>query len=257
MNNKENVLEDFLSSRNLVVLTGAGISAESGLPTFRDKDGYWTKGSKNYHPMELARYNAFKEEPDIIWEWYHYRRNLYAKTKPNKGHYALVELERLFQEKNKEFHLVTQNVDGLHRKAGSKPESMFEIHGNIFFMRCFKECSAELVLIKDSETGVPICQLCGGPMRPHVLWMDEFYNEEYYKFNTVSQLGGEMDALLIVGTTLQTNLPNQLVNLAYYKKIPTLAINLEPLGLDQYGMLELLGKSGEILPGIVSKLSTS
>lgn len=255
MSDTSDILEEFFNSRNIIVLTGAGISAESGLPTFRDKDGYWTKGSKNYHPMELARNSAFKEEPAVVWEWYHYRRNLYAKTEPNKGHYALVELEKLFKEKNKEFHLVTQNVDGLHRKAGSKPESMFEIHGNIFFMRCFKECTNELVPIKNSETGVPICQHCGSPMRPHVLWMDEFYDEDYYKFTTVAHLGDEMDALMIVGTTLQTNLPYQLVNLAYYKKVPTIAINLESLGLDQYGMLELQGKSGEILPGIISKLS--
>ena len=247
-------MEGFFKSNNIVVLTGAGISAESGLPTFRGKDGYWTKGSRNYHPMELARFNAFKQEPDVVWEWYHYRRNLYAETEPNKGHYALVDLEKYFKEAGKEYYLITQNIDGLHRKAGSNPQNMFEIHGNIFFMRCSKNCTDAIVPIENGTTGVPVCTHCGSSMRPHVLWMDEFYDEENYKFTTVKRLGEEMDALLVVGTTLQTNLPNQLVNYAYYKKIPTIAVNLESLGLEQYGMLELLGKSGDILSGLVSKL---
>lgn len=252
---KRNILEEFFNSRNIVVVTGAGISAESGLPTFRDKDGYWTKGSKNYHPMELATRQTFATEPETVWEWYHYRRNLYAKTNPNEGHKALTDLERFFNANERKFHLVTQNVDNLHGKAGSKRENMFEIHGNIFFMRCFEECSGELYEIKEETTGVPVCPKCEANMRPHVLWMDEFYDEEYYKFRSVLDLGDKMDALMLVGTTLQTNLPRKLFELSYYKQLPTIEINPEPIGLKKYGVLELQGKSGELLPEIVKKVS--
>ena len=248
--NESTVLKKFVTSKNIIVLTGAGISAESGLPTFRGEDGYWVKNGKNFHPMELATNRAFREDPETVWEWYHYRRNLYSKTEPNQGHYALVELA-----KNLPITLVTQNVDRLHQKAGYSKD-IFEIHGNIFYMRCFNECTQELVPIEDSQTGVPSCQKCGDSMRPHVLWMDEFYNEEYYKYNTVQVLGRDtMDALLLIGTTLQTNLPRQLFELAYYKQLPILDINPHPIGLKQYGTLELVGKSGEILPELVKKFS--
>lgn len=250
-----NILEEFFNSKNIVVLTGAGISAESGLPTFRGEDGYWVHGSKNYHPMELATNNAFSKEPDVVWEWYHYRRNLYAKTQPNPGHYALATLEKFFKMNGRNFTLVTQNVDGLHVKAGSSKD-LFEIHGNIFFMRCSEDCTSELTLIPEHESGVPKCLKCYSNMRPHVLWFDEFYDEEYYKFGTVLDIGyKQMDALILVGTTLQTNLPRKLFELAYYKQLPMIEVNINPIGLSKYGVLELQGKSGEILPEIVKKVS--
>lgn len=255
MSEQRNVLEEFFNSRNIIAITGAGISSESGLPTFRGKDGYWVKGSKNYHPMELATNEAFEKDPEVVWEWYHYRRNLYSKTEPNQGHYALAQLEQFFKKHNRNFTLVTQNVDGLHEKAGSSKD-LFEIHGNLFYMRCYEGCNDKIVAIEDGQTGVPICPDCHGKMRPHVLWFDEFYDEEFYKFRTILNLGYEkMDALLLVGTTLQTNLPRKIFELSYYKEIPTIEVNVDPIGLKKYGVLELQGKSGDILPEIVKKIS--
>ena len=255
MSQQRNILEEFFNSKHVVVLTGAGISSESGLPTFRDKNGYWQKGGKNYHPMELATRQAFEEQPDVVWEWYHHRRNLYFKTEPNKGHYAIAKLENFFQINKRNFTLVTQNVDALHQKAGSS-ENLFEIHGNIFYMRCFEECHPELHPIEKDQTGVPSCPKCNGMMRPHVLWLDELYDEDYYKFRTVLDVGySNMDALMLVGTTLQTNLPRKLFELSYYKQLPTIEINPNPIGLQKYGVLELQGKSGEILPEIIKKIS--
>ena len=251
---KRNILEEFFNSKNIVVLTGAGISAESGIPTFRGEDGYWVHGSKNYHPMELATARAFREEPDVVWEWYHHRRNVYAKTEPNAGHYAIAQLEMFFKQNNRNFTLVTQNVDGLHLKAGSS-QGLFQIHGNLNYMRCYEDCSTNLTPIPEGETGVPKCPNCGENMRPHVLWFDEFYDEDYYKFRSVLELGSKMDALLLVGTTLQTNLPMKLFEQAYFKQAPMIEIDINPLGLTKYGVLELQGKSGDILPEIVKKIS--
>ncbi len=257
MNVQRNILEEFFNSKDIVVVTGAGMSVESGLPTFRGEDGFWVKGGKNYHPMELATLKAFEEHPETVWEWYHYRRDLYKKSEPNQGHYALAKLETFFHQNDRNFTLVTQNVDGLHTKAGSGTmDNLYEIHGNIFYMRCFNECSDTLYKIEENQTGVPTCPNCDGPMRPHVLWLDEFYDEEYYKFRTVLELGTDsMDALLLVGTTLQTNLPRRLFELSYFKQLPTIEINPQPLGLQKYGVLVLEGKSGEILPEILRKIS--
>lgn len=255
MSEQRNILEEFFNSKNIVVITGAGISSESGLPTFRGEDGYWTKGSKNYHPMELASNETFQKEPETVWEWYHYRRNLYKKTEPNQGHFALAQLERFFKQNNRELILVTQNVDGLHEKAGSSRD-LFEIHGNIFYMRCYEGCNDDIYPIPENQTGVPVCPNCQSNMRPHVLWFDEFYDEIYYKFQSVLELGyDKMDALLLVGTTLQTNLPRKLFEIAYFKQLPMIEVNTEPLGITKYGVLELKGKSGEILPEIVKKIS--
>jgi NAD-dependent deacetylase len=107
------------NANHVLVLTGAGISADSGIPTFRGKEGYWTIGSKNYHPQELARLSAFRQMPDEVWSWYLYRREICNKAEPNPSHYALVELETLLTAAGRKFTLVTQNVDGLHLRAGS------------------------------------------------------------------------------------------------------------------------------------------
>ncbi len=255
MSEQRNTLEEFFNSKNIIVVTGAGISSESGLPTFRGEEGYWTKGSKNYQPMELATNRAFQEEPETVWEWYHYRRNLYKKTNPNLGHYALANLKRFFKENDRDLILVTQNVDGLHSKAGFSKD-LFEIHGNIFYMRCYEECTDTIHPIPENQTGVPVCPDCESIMRPHILWFDEFYDEAYYKFHTVLEYGyDKMDALLLVGTTLQTNLPRKLFEIAYFKQLPMIEVNTEPIGIKKYGVMELKGKSGEILPELLKKVS--
>src|SRR6185503_17759328 len=144
-------------------LTGACVSAESGVPTFRDaQTGLWAK----YSPQELATPRAFKRNPRLVWEWYEYRRNLVAGAQPNAAHEALARMEKLFPE----FHLITQNIDGLHHRAGS--QNVIELHGNITRTRCFDEGT---IVSKWNDSGdvPPKCPRCGGLLRPDVVWFEE------------------------------------------------------------------------------------
>lgn len=151
------------SSHHVVALTGAGISAESGVPTFRQaQTGLWSQ----YDPTELATPEAFDRNPKLVWEWYTWRRDLISQVQPNPGHFALVELEKYYPK----FTLITQNVDGLHKLAGSK--SVIELHGDIFRTRC----SIEDILIPDwseSSKTPPHCPHCDGLLRPDVVWFGE------------------------------------------------------------------------------------
>lgn len=206
----------------IVFLTGAGISAESGVPTFRGHEGYWLVGSRNYHPQELARRSAFEELPDAVWAWYLYRRGVCRGASPNAAHRALAELEGRLQNR---FVLVTQNVDGLHHRAGNTLLRTLEIHGNVDFMRCAADCARKRVdaLIpmpdaipvawpKDREVDDAVrallrCPRCGERTRPHVLWFDEHYDEELFRAQSALSVAREAQLLVVVGTTLQTSLP--------------------------------------------------
>ena len=239
----------------MVVLTGAGISAESGIPTFRGPEGFWTVGSKNYHPMELATYYTFSKMPGIVWNWYHYRRELCANAFPNASHYAIASLENVFLNSKRRFHLVTQNIDGLHLRAGSSPEMTYQIHGNINFMRCFKDCSDRIYLIPQETTKLPVCPLCGQLARPHVLWFDESYNEHFYKYTSTLRLTNECDLLIIIGTTLRTSLPYQLAVTAEERNIPIIFIDIHSYNVvNESLMLVLTGQSGLLLPKIVKEV---
>ncbi len=134
-------LSSILDSGNLVVLSGAGISAESGIPTFRGKDGYWVVGYREYQPQEMATRAMFGRDPEAVWAWYLYRRGLCRGAAPNRGHRALVDLERLLGDR---FRLVTQNVDGLHIRAGNSPARTYQIHGSIDHARCGVACSRQV-----------------------------------------------------------------------------------------------------------------
>jgi len=216
------ILQDVTqSSDRITILTGAGISAESGIPTFRGPEGYWTVGSKAYHPREMATYRMFMQYPDEVWKWYLYRIGVCGKAEPNSGHFALVEIEKLFK---KRFILITQNVDNLHLRAGNSLKNTFQIHGNVFFMRCVNECTAKIYPIPKELTGrtkdqaitekdsnLLRCPDCGSRTRPHVLWFDEIYNEHYYRYQSSLHIAGETELLIVVGTSGATNLPNQVV----------------------------------------------
>lgn len=211
-------LEDFVGSgRRLTVLTGAGISAESDIPTFRGAGGYWRIGSREYQSQEIATRRMFQENPDDVWAWYLYRRGVCRNARPNRGHMALVDMERFFPGR---FSLITQNVDGLHLRAGNSPRHTYEIHGNIFYMRCGRECShtvfpipdeipdkAKGEGITDSDRRLLRCPDCGHPTRPHVLWFDESYNEEHYHYVSALKTAAETGLLLVAGTSGSTNLP--------------------------------------------------
>ena len=155
--------ERLVSAERWLVLTGSGVSAASGVPTFRDaQTGLWAK----YDAQALATPEAFRDNPTLVWDWYEWRRSLIAKADPNPAHYALAELESL----KPAFTLVTQNVDGLHHRAGSK--AVIEFHGNIVRNKCF-DCGVMAEATPDPDARPPACDRCGGLLRPDVVWFGE------------------------------------------------------------------------------------
>jgi NAD-dependent deacetylase len=207
----------------ITILTGAGISAESGIPTFRGPEGFWTVGSREYYPQEMATLAMFGEAPESVWAWYLYRMGLCQKARPNPGHRALVSMESALGDR---FTLITQNVDNLHIVAGSSPSRTLQIHGNIFRVRCASACSDEVFALpaglppkkkgeglSDKDSEQLRCRTCGGWLRPHVLWFDETYNERHYRFRTALQKASESRLLITVGTAGATTLPNHIVHL--------------------------------------------
>jgi len=221
----------------VVALTGAGVSAESGIPTFRGKEGYWTIGAREYHPQELATHEAFEAMPWSVWAWYLYRRGVCRRAAPNAAHTALVRLATALPDR---FALVTQNVDGLHRRAGSPDATTFPIHGDISLMRCATDCVPDRWPLPDAvpdlargEDVAPevrarlVCPRCGGMARPHVLWFDESYDEPRYHLDTVRRLASRAALLIVAGTSAQTNLPWQVVTLAGQSGARIVDVNLE------------------------------
>ncbi|HSD20482.1 MAG TPA: Sir2 family NAD-dependent protein deacetylase [Anaeromyxobacter sp.] len=229
------ILEDVRRGRGRVVaLTGAGISAESGIPTFRGREGYWVVGSRNYMPQEMATHEMFERAPEEVWRWYLYRFGICRDAQPNAGHTALVALERALGER---FTLVTQNIDGLHRRAGS--ERVLCIHGDVAHVRCADACGAGLMDLppfppraKDdpltgSERVRLTCPACRGWLRPHVLWFDEYYDEENYRMESALRAASTADLLLVVGTSGATNLPMQIGRLAFEREAALVDVNPE------------------------------
>jgi len=235
----EPLLSPALGGGRVVWLTGAGISAESGIPTFRGKEGYWVVGSRNYHPMEMATHAAFLEQPDLVWSWYLYRRSVCLAAEPNVAHRAVADLERSLEDR---MTLITQNVDGLHLRAGSSLERTYQIHGSLDFMRCGHECTPALYRmpegigsdwergrqVGDAEREALRCPTCGARSRPHVLWFDELYDEEHFRFQSSLRAAADTDLLIVVGTAGQTNLPIQVGALVARRGAPMIVVNPEP-----------------------------
>ncbi len=220
---------------HVLALTGAGVSAESGIPTFRGKEGYWTIGSREYHPQDLATHHAFERMPWEVWAWYLYRLGVCRRAEPNAAHAALVALATGLPDR---FALITQNVDGLHRRAGTPPHQMFTIHGDISQMRCADDCTLDRYpipdavpmvdrgeAVSDDSRALLVCPRCGAMTRPHVLWFDESYDEPRFHLDTVRRLAAGAALLVIVGTSAQTNLPWQVVTLADRARATIVDIN--------------------------------
>jgi len=253
----------------VLVLTGAGISAESGIPTFRGPEGYWTIGSREYHPQELATWAAFKHQPEEIWSWYLYRRALCRAARPNPAHLALVELEQALGDR---FRLVTQNVDGLHIRAGNSLARTYQIHGDIDLMRCADECQPDLLPVPaalddwpktrrvgDAEWELLTCPACGEPTRPHVLWFDESYDEVHYRWQSSMRAAEQAALLLVVGTSGATNLPDRIVREVARRQRPLIVANLDSSPFSEIAErstrgLNLVGTAGELVPGIAAVL---
>ncbi len=255
----------------ITVLTGAGISAESGIPTFRGKEGYWTVGATEYHPQSMATFAMFREQPPEVWRWYLYRRGVCRRAEPNTGHLALAALEKAFGDR---FLLITQNVDGLHLRAGNSPARTYQIHGNIDFMRCADDCTDEIFplpagfwlntkndpLPANAES-VLRCPHCGGITRPHVLWFDEYYDETHYRFNSSLRAAGRTDLLLVVGSSGATNLPLQVAALVGERGGVIVDVNVQPNPFSAYaedtGGFFLQSAAGNALPEIASALGVT
>lgn len=262
-------LKSILAERRsrVTVLTGAGISAESGIPTFRGPEGYWSIGSEVYMPQEMATLAMFQRRPEAVWSWYLYRLGVCLHARPNAGHLALAELERRLGER---FRLITQNIDNLHISAGNSPARTYQIHGNINFTRCSDACSPELTpladelrrprdgkVLSEAELRLLHCPDCGSWLRPHVLWFDECYDETHFRFDSSIARAGETDLLLIVGTSGATTLPNVIAStvLNAGKTIFDVNIDDNPFSImaeqsDLGGFIR--GSSAQILPQLVS-----
>jgi NAD-dependent deacetylase len=236
------VLQNFAQgSGRITILTGAGISAESGIPTFRGPEGYWTVGSKEYQPQEMATYRMFIKTPDEVWKWYLYRISICGEAKPNPGHIALVEMENLFKNR---FTLITQNVDNLHLRAGNSLTNTFQIHGNIFFKRCVNECSLKVYPIPPN--------LMGKREKSRALTDTERrYDEHYYRFNSSLKVAKETELLIVVGTSGTTNLPAQIAWEVKQHGGIIVDVNVEN---NPFSNLALTSKQGDFIKGPSSRI---
>lgn len=225
-------------AKSVTVLTGAGISADSGVPTFRDADGLW----RNFRPEDLATPEAFQRDPRLVWEWYDWRRGLLATKSPNAAHHSLVELERRVAG----FWLITQNVDGLHRAAGSAKLS--EIHGNIWRVRCTR-CS----LVDDNrEVPIPIlpsCHACGGLLRPHIVWFGESLAEEDLR-RSYSALE-VCEVLLIIGTSGIVYPVASFAPVAKSAGAFVAELNLDPTPQSEIVDISVNGRAKDLVPALL------
>lgn len=229
-----------VSSKRVVALTGAGISAESGLATFRGKDGIWAK----MKPQELASIEGFMANPALVREWYQHRRDMLSTAKPASGHIALVKLEQLVSQ----FTLVTQNVDGLHAMAGS--QSIVELHGNIRRTLCFK-CGAETESASIEFRGgdIPRCH-CGGALRPGVVWFGEPLPEQ--ALESAIHAAMNCDLFLTIGTSAQVYPAASLPEIAIDQGAIVIEINTEETSFTPQATHHLRGSAGELLSSLVN-----
>lgn len=226
----------------MVALSGSGISAESGVPTFRDaQTGLWER----YDPLELATPEAFARDPSLVWEWYEWRRGLVANAGPNPGHRALAELERRIPG----FTLVTQNVDGLHQRAGSR--NVIELHGNIMRSRC----SAEGVIVREyeREDTPPRCPGCGAFLRPDVVWFGEML--PLGVLEVASEAARGCDLFLSIGTSSLVYPAAALPYEALENGATVVEINPTLTPLSANANFALRGPAGQVLPDLLLKIS--
>lgn len=238
----EELIETLKNAKRVTVLTGAGVSAESGVPTFRDaQTGLWSK----FKPEELATPGAFRKNPRMVWEWYEWRRKLVSEARPNPAHLALAQMEKIFPE----FYLITQNIDGLHQRAGSK--NVCELHGNIMRTKCFTE---GMIISKWKETGdvPPKCPNCGGLLRPDVVWFEEAMPEE--ETELAFRVSRNCDLFFSIGTSAVVYPAAALPIEALENGATVVEINPDPTPLTKKTDFVLNGRAGEVLPQMLSQI---
>jgi len=229
-------------ARHVCVLTGAGISAESGIPTFRDAlTGLWA----NFNPEDLATPEAFERDPKFVWDWYEFRRELIRQAKPNPGHVALAQLAGRVPR----FTLVTQNVDGLHQRAGSK--GVLEYHGNILRDRC---CVEQVIADRsdDSRHGLPRCAACGGLLRPDVVWFGEAIPRG--PMLAAADAAESCDVFLSIGTSSLVYPAAGLAESALRAGATVIEVNPDRTDLSRAADIVLGGPSGLLMPRLLTAL---
>lgn len=237
------LLDALARARRVVAFTGAGISAESGVPTFRGPEGIWSK----FKPEELASMDAFMRNPALVWEWYAHRRTIISAVQPNAGHTALARMETRFPR----FTLITQNIDNLHRRAGSR--KVHELHGNIERSYCM-QCGKLFPDVALPEKGqVPSCTACGGIIRPDVVWFGEMLPEDEWEAS--ASAAEEAEVFFSIGTSAVVYPAASLPMMAKRRGAYLVEVNTEPTPLTDVADEFLQGPSGVILPALLDSLA--
>jgi NAD-dependent deacetylase len=237
----ESFIKRLLQAGSVVFFTGAGISAESGIPTFRGKDGIWNK----LKPEELANFGAFIRNPEMVWEWYSHRKKIIHESQPNPGHKAIAEMQNLFDNVT----VVTQNIDNLHRRAGSK--TIYELHGNIernYCIQCKTFYNEELPW----QGKIPKCTKCGGLIRPDIVWFGEYLPPDQFKAS--EKASRDCDVFFVVGTSAVVFPAASLIYIARDSGAYIVEVNIEETEISYLADKSFYGEAGKVLPLISERL---
>ena len=233
----DTVAQKLKGSKKIVFVTGAGISQESGIPTFRGKDGYWRK----YDPMKLASIDAFYDDPKLVWEWYEDRRKNILSVKPNEGHFAISQMEEF-----KDVVVLTQNIDGLHQRSGST--NVLELHGSIIRIKC-TVCDFTDNITENFESLPPKCK-CGSMLRPDVVWFGEPLPQNIWQ--SAIKEASICDVMIIVGTSLVVSPANTLPVYAKQNGAILIEVNPEKTVMSNDMTLSIQATSVGVLPKMLS-----
>jgi len=233
----DTVAQKLKDSRKIVFVTGAGISQESGIPTFRGKDGYW----RRYDPMKLASIDAFYDDPKLVWEWYEDRRKNILSVKPNEGHFAISQMEEF-----KDVVILTQNIDGLHQRSGST--NVLELHGSIIRIKC-TVCDFTDNITENFELLPPKCK-CGSMLRPDVVWFGEPLPQNIWQ--SAIKEASVCDVMVIVGTSLVVSPANTLPVYAKQNGAILIEVNPEKTVMSNDMTLSIQATSVGVLPKMLS-----
>lgn len=248
----------------VVVITGAGVSAESGIPVYRGKNGMWTKGGQE--SMMMATASFFIEHPRESWEWYLKRRSEMRLAEPNAAHTAIARLGRIVEGR---FMLIGQNIDRLHVRAGSRSEECIEVHGHLDGMRCRGRCVGVFPLpvelndwkmddkLTDEQFALFVCPECCGPSRPHVLWFDEFYESAHYRFDEAQRAVANASLCITAGTSGGVPLAARLATIAARAGANLIDVNTRDNPLRQLAIQHggyLAAPATEAIPAIVAAI---